>query len=242
MMRVATYNIKHGRGMDGTIDLERTAATLASLEADIIALQEIDDQAQRSGGVDQATWLAQRLDMHAAYGAFMNFQGGRYGLAILSRKPIQSYESWKLPDGHEPRVALAAHLMTETGLMMTAIAVHFDWVEDDRFRYAQAQETLRQIKSLDTPWIVFGDFNDVPDSRTMHAFKQIGREAIKPQQQAATFPADQPSIEIDYIITGPPDAWLPASAMVVPDARTSDHRPVMADLILNEGRTVKSIR
>ena len=66
----------------------------------------------------------------------------------------------------------------------------------------------------------------------MHAFKQIGREAMKPQQQAATFPADQPSIEIDYIITGPPNAWLPASAMVVPEPRTSDHRPVMADLIL----------
>ena len=122
--------------------------------------------------------------------------------------------------------------MTETGIMMTAIAVHFDWVEDARFRYAQAQETIRQIKSLDTPWIVFGDFNDVPDSRTMHAFKQIGRDAMKPKGQAKTFPADQPTIEIDYIITGPPNAWLPATALVIPESHTSDHRPVIADLIL----------
>ena len=241
-IRVATYNIKHGRGMDGTIDLERTAATLASLEADIIALQEVDDQARRSGGVDQASWLAQRLDMHAAYGPFMNFQGGRYGLAILSRRPIQSHESWRLPDGHEPRVALAARLMTDTGEMITAIAVHFDWVDNDGFRYQQARETIREIKSLETPWIVFGDFNDVPDSRTMHAFKQIGSDAIKPKHAAATFPADQPTIEIDYIIAGPPKAWLPAAAIVIPESRTSDHRPVIADLILNEGRTVKSIR
>jgi len=84
-IRVATYNIKHGRGMDGTLNLERTLVTLKTLNADIIALQEVDDQARRSGGVDQASWLAERLGMHAAYGAFMDFQSGRYGLAILSR-------------------------------------------------------------------------------------------------------------------------------------------------------------
>ncbi|MCH2154165.1 MAG: gluconate 2-dehydrogenase subunit 3 family protein [Phycisphaerales bacterium] len=64
-IRVATYNIKHGRGMDGTIDLERTAATLEALKADLIALQEVDDQARRSGGVDQAAWLEAELDARA---------------------------------------------------------------------------------------------------------------------------------------------------------------------------------
>ncbi|HAW94738.1 MAG TPA: metallophosphoesterase, partial [Phycisphaerales bacterium] len=85
VIRAATYNIKHGRGMDGAIDLERTADVLRALNADIIALQEVDDRARRSGGVDQASWLAERLDMHSAYGSFMAFQGGRYGLAILSK-------------------------------------------------------------------------------------------------------------------------------------------------------------
>ena len=232
-MRVATYNIKHGRGIDGTIDLERTAATLATLDADIIALQEVDEQARRSGGVDQAAWLAQRLGMHAAYGAFMDFQGGRYGLAILSRRPIQSHEAWRLPEGNEPRVALAAHILTDSGEAITAIAVHFDWVEDDGYRYEQAGETIRRIEALKTPWIVFGDFNDVPGSRTMNAFEQIGRNAGKPENDAATFPADQPTIEIDYIITGPPNAWMPATATVIPESLTSDHRPVIADLLLN---------
>ena len=232
-IRVATYNIKHGRGMDGTLDLERTATTLESLGADIIALQEVDDQARRSGGVDQASWLADRLDMHAAYGAFMDFQGGRYGLAILSRRPIQSHESWRLPEGNEPRVALATRIETDAGEVITAVAVHFDWVKDDGFRYAQALETLRQIQTLNTPWIVFGDFNDVPDSRAMNAFQQVGRDATKPSDSAATFPADQPMIEIDYIITGPPSAWVPTSAWVIPESVASDHRPVVTDLFLN---------
>ncbi len=231
-IKVATYNIKHGRGMDNTIDLERTAITLEAIDADIIALQEVDDQAHRSGGVDQAAWLAKRLGMHAAYGAFMNFQGGRYGLAILSRYPIQSHESWRLPNGNEPRVALAARIMTSSKDTITAIAVHFDWVSNDDFRYDQARETIRQLKALKTPWIVFGDFNDVPGSRTMVAFEQLGRNAIKPEDQAATFPADKPTIEIDYIISGPPSAWMPACAIVIPESRSSDHRPVMTKLLL----------
>ena len=231
-IRVATYNIKHGRGMDGTIDLERTAETLISMDADIIALQEVDDRARRSGDIDQASWLADRLGMHAAYGSFMEFQGGRYGLAILSRQPIQSYESWRLADGHEPRVALAADILTGSGDVITMIVVHYDWVEDDGYRFDQAQETIRRIETLETPWIVLGDFNDVPGSRTMVAFETIGRNVLKPVDDAATFPSGHPEVEIDHIITGPADVWRPASAMVIPESRTSDHRPVMSELIL----------
>ena len=233
-IRVATYNIKHGRGMDGVVDLERTLATLKSLNADVIALQEVDDQARRSGGVDQASWLAERLGMHAAYGAFMDFQGGRYGLAILSRRPILSHESWRLPEGNEPRVALATRIETDAGEVITAVAVHFDWVKDDVFRYAQALETLRQIQTLDTPWIVFGDFNDVPDSRTMNAFRKVAGNARKPSDSSATFPADEPTIEIDYILSGPSSSWSPTSATVIKESIASDHRPVVAELNLNQ--------
>ena len=235
-IRVATYNIKHGRGMDGVVDLERTLATLKSLNADIIALQEVDDQARRSDGVDQATWLADQLGMHAAYGAFMDFQGGRYGLAILSRRPILSHESWRLPEGNEPRVALATRIETGAEEVITAVAVHFDWVKDDGFRYAQALETLRQIQTLDTPWIIFGDFNDVPDSRTMNAFRKVAREAKKPSDSSATFPSDEPTIEIDYILCGPSSSWSPASATVIEESIASDHRPVVAELNLIQDR------
>ena len=231
-IRIATYNIKHGRGMDGTVDLERTAATLQALDADIIALQEVDDRASRSGRVDQATWLAERLDMYAAYGSFMPFQGGRYGLAILSRNRIESHESWRLTDGNEPRVALAARIRIDSGETITAVAVHFDWVEDDGYRFAQARETITRLQALEIPWIVFGDFNDVPTSRTMNAFERIGRNAAKPVGNAATFPSDQPKIEIDYIFNGPPARWRPAIAEVIPESISSDHRPVITKLSL----------
>ena len=232
VIRAATYNIKHGRGMDGAIDLERTADVLRALNADIIALQEVDDRARRSGGVDQASWLAERLDMHSAYGSFMAFQGGRYGLAILSKAPILSHASWRLPDGNEPRVALAACIRTDQGEEITAVAVHFDWVENDTFRFEQARETIVRMESIETPWIAFGDFNDVPDSRTIQAFERVGDNACKPSGNAATFPSDRPEIEIDFIFSGPSGRWHPAIAEVIPETVGSDHRPVITELHL----------
>ncbi len=229
-LRVATWNIKHGRGMDGRLDLERTAAVLATLDADIVALQEVDEVVRRSDRVDQAAWLADRLGMHAAFGSFMDYQGGRYGLAILSRVPIEHAETWRLTDGNEPRVAQAIRLKTPSGDAITAVCVHFDWVDDDGFRFAQASETMARLRGLDTPWIVLGDFNDVPDSRTMRGFHALGRDATKPSHSAATFPADEPRIEIDFIVTGPGDRWTVDEVEVIDESMASDHRPVIAVL------------
>lgn len=229
-LRVATWNIKHGRGMDGRLDLERTATVLATFDADIVALQEVDEVVRRSGRVDQPAWLADRLGMHGAFGSFMDYQGGRYGLAILSRFPIEHTETWRLTDGNEPRVAQAIRFKTTSGEAITAVCVHFDWVDDDGFRFAQASETMARLRHLDTPWIVLGDFNDTPDSRTMRGFHALGRDAAKPQDASATFPADDPRIEIDFIVTGPADHWMVDEVEVIDEAIASDHRPVIAVL------------
>ena len=229
-LRVATWNIKHGRGMDGRLDLERTATVLATFDADIVALQEVDEVVRRSDRVDQAAWLADRLGMHAAFGSFMDYQGGRYGLAILSRFPIEHAETWRLTDGNEPRVAQAIRFKTPSGESITAACVHFDWVDDDGFRFTQASETMARLRDLDTPWIVLGDFNDTPDSRTMRGFHALGRDASKPRDATATFPADDPRIEIDFIVTGPGDHWTVDEVEVIDEGVASDHRPVIAVL------------
>ena len=227
---VATYNIKHGLGMDGAIDLERVARVLEALDADVIALQEIDQNASRSGDVDQADWLGRRLGMSSRFGSFMPFQGGRYGLALLTRFPIESHSVWRLTDGNEPRVALAVTLRPDDGAPFTVVVVHFDWVDDDGFRFTQAEETIEGLRSLDTPWVVIGDFNDTPGSRTIDAFLTEGRNVAKTAGAESTFPSDRPVIEIDFIITGPGDAWSTAGSTVIPETVASDHRPVIATI------------
>jgi len=227
---IATYNIRHGVGTDDVLDLDRTAAAIAALDADIVALQEVDERTRRCGGVDQAAWLGTTLGMHHASGSFMDYDGGRYGMAILSRWPIESVDVWRLPTGNEPRVALAIDVSPPGLGPMTIVNVHFDWVEDDGFRYAQAEEVARRLRELDRPWILLGDFNDTPGSRTRELFASLGREGRKPAASTGTWPAAIPNVDIDSLVAGPAEAWSAFEARVVAETVASDHRPVAASV------------
>lgn len=240
-MRVVSYNIRHGRGMDNRVDLARTADVLRRLSPDVVGLQEVDHVVGRSGGVDQAGTLAAMLSRtgepwHAAFGAFMPLQGGRYGMGILSRFPIERSWSIPLPDGNEPRIALAARVRPPGGEPFTIVNVHFDWVDDDRFRFAQASALAAVLRGLDTPFVLLGDFNDQPGSRTLDLFHALGDEAPKagPDGTSAqgrdrlTFSSAEPTIEIDFIFLGPKGAWPRATSRVEEEPIASDHRPVVA--------------
>nr|MCS5617336.1 endonuclease/exonuclease/phosphatase family protein [Pirellulales bacterium] len=96
-LRVVSFNIRHGVGMDGRLDLDRTAAVLRRLESDLVAIQEVDENCRRSGGVDQAAALGKALGMEHRFGEFMDHDGGRYGLAVLSRLPIKATRRHALP-------------------------------------------------------------------------------------------------------------------------------------------------
>lgn len=237
-IRAVSYNIKHGHGMDGEVDIDRTAEVLAQLDADVIALQEVDLGVRRSGGVHQVEALAEALDMHPAFGSFMEYGGGLYGLAMLSRHPIVRVESVRLPDGNEPRVGLGIRVRAPNGQEFTAVDIHFDWVRDDGYRWVQANRIAAYLETIDTPWILLGDFNDRPGSRTIRLFREAATELPKPQGARSTFPSDEPRSEIDFIFrSNAPEnpsesTWESGTAWVVEEAVASDHRPVAADLVL----------
>ena len=229
-LRVVTYNIKHGRGNDTVVDLARTAAVLRRLRPDIIGLQEVDDRAKRSGDVPQADYLGKALGMHHAFGRFMDFQGGAYGMAVLTRYPIESREEVPLPEGNEPRTALSVRVKLPDGQPLTIVNVHFDWVGDDGFRFAQAEALTRHLDALKTPYVLLGDFNDVPGSRTLSLFRSRAGEAAKPAADRFTFSSTEPSREIDYIFFAPAREWQSREVGVVDERVASDHRPVLAVL------------
>lgn len=228
--RVTTYNIHHAAGMDEKVDVARVAAVLERTDADVIALQEVDERVERSGRVDQAAQLAERLGMQHAFGSFMNYQGGRYGVAVLSKHPILRTEVIRLPEGNEPRVALAVTI-ERSNREVTVVSLHFDWVEDDRFRYAQATELTRWLDRFDGPWILAGDFNDEPGSPTLRLFTERALEAAKPERDRFTFSSTEPEKEIDFIFAAPRDEWRVREARVIDERMASDHRPVTAVLV-----------
>ncbi|CAN5361453.1 endonuclease/exonuclease/phosphatase family protein [soil metagenome] len=228
-LRVLTYNIHHGRGVDGEMGLERIAKLIESANPDVVALQEVDQACQRSGTIDQVAWFAERLGMDGRFGKFMDFQGGEYGLAILSKLPVKESVVHKLPVGGEPRMALEVVVETAAGLV-SVVGLHFDWVSDDTNRYAQAEKLVEGLAGRERPVVLAGDFNDVPGSRTLELFVKSGwKDAPKSGGATATFPSENPRVEIDFVMVrgGEPD-----KATVIDERVASDHRPVVADITL----------
>ncbi|HUF48731.1 MAG TPA: endonuclease/exonuclease/phosphatase family protein [Vicinamibacterales bacterium] len=208
----------------------RTAAVLRPLSPDIVGLQEVDQRATRSGGVAQAERLGQLLGLHHAFGKFMDFQGGAYGMAILSRHDIVRVTPVGLPDGNEPRMALSVELRLPGGQPLAVVNVHFDWVRDDAFRFAQAEALMAYLAGLTVPYVLLGDFNDGPDSRTLALVRSRATEAPKAGTGRFTFPATQPEREIDYVFYAPAEAFAAHEVRVVDERVASDHRPVLAVL------------
>lgn len=229
-IRVASYNIRHGVGIDNQLNLNRSVGTLRAINADFAGLQEVDHTAKRSLSVDQAKFLGNELNMRAAFGAFMPFDGGQYGLGILAKHSLTNIRSLRLPDGNEPRIALLADLKLPGGDSILVANVHFDWVEDDGFRFAQARVVASELRKSKKPFVLLGDFNDGPDSRTLALFREFAHEVKKPAGGTFTFPADKPVKEIDYIFVFPKHRWRVNSITVWDEQVASDHRPVVADL------------
>lgn len=230
LWRVVSYNIRHGRGTDERVDLDRTAAVLRALAPDVVGLQEVDRVVQRSGGIDEAAHLGRALGMAHAFGAFMPYQGGEYGLAILSRHPIVRATPIRLPDGNEPRVALAATIVPAPGDTVVVVNVHFDWVDDDSFRFTQATALTQVLDTLRHPYLLLGDFNDEPGSRTLALFHARAMEVAKPATDRFTFSSTAPVKEIDFVFAAPRDRWRALGARVITEPLASDHRPVVAEL------------
>lgn len=224
-LRLLTYNIKHGLGNDGVIDLERAAAVIESLEPDLVALQEIDRGVERTEGVDQAERLGELTGMYSAFGDFMDYQGGQYGMAILSRFPIVERENHRLPPGAEPRSALAVRVrLGDTGKEVVFVGVHLYRTLAERL--CQAAKVFDAVATETVPVIVAGDFNSTPDSEVMSLVRKSWTLPDKGDDRL-TFSADDPRREIDFIAYRPEEAFEVIESRVIDEPLVSDHRPVL---------------
>lgn len=240
-IRVMTWNIHHGEGLDGTIDVDRIAKLILKENVDIVAVQEIDRGVERSERIDIITSLADLTDMTYAFGKTIDYQGGTYGNGFLTRFPIleESNTLYRETRGREPR-GLLMLIVEYKGEEIVVANTHFDSSSDDTIRAEHALELSGLLRRFESrPTILFGDLNDLPQSKTLEILKNGFSDAWEAVGlgNGFTYPAHEPGKRIDYVLfrTNPkPDSvsaplrLRPAVARVVRSA-ASDHLPVIVD-------------
>jgi endonuclease/exonuclease/phosphatase family metal-dependent hydrolase len=231
-LRIVTWNIHHARGLDKRVDVGRIADELRALDADLVLLQEVDVGARRSAGADIPSELAARLEMHAAFEKNIDYQGGEYGNAILSRWPVVTRENlhYAMLRPGERRGLLTVSVDAPDGPLAIG-CTHIDAREDDAERLQNVGEILATVAARDL-LAVGGDFNDLPESRVhgalcgplLDCWVEAGARA-----GGETYPADAPRKRIDWLLRSPDCGWRTELARVVRTA-ASDHRAVVFDL------------
>ena len=228
-LRVLSYNIHHGEGIDRVLDLNRIANVINSVHPDIVSLQEVDRATARVKNQDQPALLAKATSLRVIFAQNIPFQGGDYGNAILSRFPIARHKNHHLPnvDAGEQRGVLESVIKVSKDRSVLFLATHFDHRRPDEERRASAKFINQMMdKHENTPAILAGDLNDVPGSATL---KEIGKLWVRTNPKISpTVPVAKPVRQIDYILVRPKERWKVVETQVLDEAVASDHRAIFA--------------
>ncbi len=252
-LRVMTYNIHAGAGEDNVFDLSRTAAMIAAQHPDVVGLQEVDVHWDtRSDFVDEARDLADRLHMRAFFGPIYDLPGTnpgdprrQYGVAILSRYPIwyaRNYEITRLSTQDpnptpQPAPGFPGVLLNVRGALVQVYDTHLDYRADPAVREAQVADMLAILHAHPGQKLLLGDFNAEPDAAELAPLwgPLVDVLAEVPGAAKPTYPAITPVKRIDYVTVSPGiricGGYVPETT--VGGTQASDHRPVVADLIVS---------
>ncbi|MED4781304.1 endonuclease/exonuclease/phosphatase family protein [Brevibacillus choshinensis] len=225
-LSVVTYNIRGCRTDSGNADPEIIIAALHSLHADVIALQEVDNNLPRSQFVNQVEAIAKGLKMNYAYGPSIDFVIGTYGNAVLSKYPIQHAELKKLPADWEPRSMLDV-TMDWNGEPLHVLVSHLGVKKSEHKKQTESLHAYLQEKSYKYS-ILLGDFNMLPTDPLLDTLRGVYRDPSHEQKHALrTLKHTRTPKEIDRIFLSPELVFIDASA---PAIGPSDHFPVQMRL------------
>ncbi|MEU8830334.1 endonuclease/exonuclease/phosphatase family protein [Streptomyces sp900116325] len=242
-LRVATYNIHAGAGMDNVFDLDRQAAELRALDADVIGLQEVDVHWDtRSQWRDVAGELAERLHMRVSFAPIYSLDPTtpgasrrEFGVAVLSRYRIVSAEnheitrlSTQVPDPvPAPAPGFGEVVVRVKGMPVHVYVTHLDYRGDPSVRIAQVADTRRIMAEDEGRKVLLGDFNAEPGAPEL---APLWEELADAEPGAPTYPALNPVKRIDFVAVSKDGVRVRDAA--VAETLASDHRPVVADLLL----------
>jgi endonuclease/exonuclease/phosphatase family metal-dependent hydrolase len=246
-VRVIVYNMHAGKDAGGVDNLEGIVALIRETRADLILLQEVDQGTRRSGVVDQPAVLAARSSFHVAFGSALDYDGGKYGVATLSRWPIAFDTLYRLPvdppqeragGSREPRGLLRADITSPYGTI-AVFNTHIDASREDTWRQQEARVIVSTVvvARQSRPLVLLGgDMNSTPESAVQQIVREPGlRDAFAECGRGAglTYPSDSAVKRIDYLYLS---GAMQCTRAEVPATRVSDHLPLVVTVTIPRSR------
>ncbi len=230
-LKVLSYNIHHANPPSEKkthIDLDTIAAVIRSSGADLVAIQELDSITERSNRVYQLKVLADKLNMHFHFERTIPYEGGAYGIGILSKYPLETVKAYELPhvEGTEPRKLLLASIKYK-GSSVIIGCTHIDY-KTKEIKQRQTQTLLDIVNRLDNEVVIIaGDFNATPDDESIRQLRPLLSDAGAENDH--TIPVRKPVKKIDYIFYKKSDKVILKNSRVMAEHHyESDHLPVLA--------------
>jgi len=231
-LRVMTYNIHVGVGMDKKLDLQRIADVINAARPDLVGLQEVDRGVKRTEGKDEIAELAALTQMKYAFAPNLDYQGGKYGVAILSRFPIKNTEHRMFENKREAERRGMLRIEVEIdGKTLNFVTTHLDYQFEDG-RLFETEQMLKFLDAVKGPTIVVADLNDVPTGSAYQLLRTKFDDAwvtSGARTDGFSYPADKPLKRIDHILYRLGERIRARKAWVI-ETLASDHIPVMAEL------------
>jgi len=232
-LKVMTYNIHHCNppSKPDYIDINAIVSVIRAEKPDLLALQEVDVNTARSGHYNQAQEIAIKMNMHYFFAKSIDYQGGEYGIAILSKYELSETVVYQLPTkagtNGEPRVMVTAKITLPDGKAVRFGSTHLDSQSDASNRQLQI-EKIKVVASTELlPFVIAGDLNATPGSEIINSLDSSFKRTC--QSCDFTIPAVNPTKTIDFIAyKHPENKFTVESHKVVNEQYASDHRPVVA--------------
>lgn len=250
-LTVASYNIAASR----VSSPEEVGKAIKAMNADFVALAEVDVNTERSGHKDQVAIIAKESNMYPVFGKAIDFEGGEFGPALLSKYPIIKSQNFLLPvpgDGRQHVLIVAEVQVPNFKEPVLFMAAHLDYKEDPAVRMNQVREingvAIASIKNIfpgieSRVKILAGDFNEVDGTPIMDELYRYWNPVLDKDADNRTWPAINPALAIDHILTYKGQKW-DVKEVIIPNQgekwnginwqAVSDHVPVVARLRLLE--------
>lgn len=224
-LRLMSFNIHHGEGMDNKIDVTRIGNLIQNTNAEVVALQEVDSVVGRSGKIDIMLQLEKQTGMYASFGFSILHDGGKYGNGVLTREKPLSVKKITLAGASEARTALIVELNR-----YVVVNTHLSLTEAERLESVRL--ITEAISVYKKPVFLLGDLNALPGSAPIKFLEKDW--LLLSNANTKTYPSDEPTETLDYVwgYKANGESYAKFGSRVIEDKISSDHRPLIVDIRL----------